>query len=43
MSAFFLIAGFVARVLVEARGVKAFINNRGKRVAVPRFLFGPRS
>jgi peptidoglycan/LPS O-acetylase OafA/YrhL len=41
MSAFFLIAGFFARVLVERRGVKAFVLDRGKRVAVPLFLFGP--
>jgi peptidoglycan/LPS O-acetylase OafA/YrhL len=41
MSAFFLIAGFFARVLVERRGVKAFIKDRGKRVAIPLFLFGP--
>jgi glucan biosynthesis protein C len=41
MSAFFLIAGFFARVLVERRGVTAFIKDRAKRVAVPLFLFGP--
>lgn len=41
MSAFFLIAGFFARVLVERRGVKAFVLDRAKRVAVPLFLFGP--
>lgn len=41
MSAFFLIAGFFARVLVERRGVKAFVLDRAKRVAVPLFVFGP--
>lgn len=41
MSAFFLIAGFFARVLVERRGLKAFVLDRAKRVAVPLFLFGP--
>jgi fucose 4-O-acetylase-like acetyltransferase len=41
MSAFFLIAGFFARVLVERRGVKTFVKDRAKRVAVPLFLFGP--
>jgi peptidoglycan/LPS O-acetylase OafA/YrhL len=41
MSAFFLIAGFFARVLVERRGVKAFAKDRAKRVAVPLVLFGP--
>ena len=40
MSAFFLIAGFFARMLVERRGVKAFVKDRAKRVAVPLFLFG---
>jgi hypothetical protein len=40
MSAFFLIAGFFARVLVERRGAKAFIRDRAKRVALPLVLFG---
>ena len=39
MSAFFLIAGFFARVLVERRGVKGFIKDRAKRVALPLVLF----
>jgi glucans biosynthesis protein C len=39
MSAFFLIAGFFARVLVERRGVKQFIKDRAKRVALPLVLF----
>jgi glucans biosynthesis protein C len=39
MSAFFLIAGFFARVLVERRGVKAFVKDRAKRVALPLILF----
>jgi glucans biosynthesis protein C len=41
MSAFFLIAGLFARMVVERRGVKPFIKDRLKRVAVPLFLFGP--
>jgi peptidoglycan/LPS O-acetylase OafA/YrhL len=41
MSAFFLIAGFFARVLVERRGVKGFLKDRGKRVAIPLVLFTP--
>jgi fucose 4-O-acetylase-like acetyltransferase len=41
MPAFFVIAGFFARVLVERRGVRAFVLDRAKRVAVPLFLFGP--
>jgi peptidoglycan/LPS O-acetylase OafA/YrhL len=40
MSAFFLIAGFFARVLVERRGVKAFVKDRARRVALPLVLFG---
>jgi glucan biosynthesis protein C len=39
MSAFFLIAGFFARVLVERRGVTAFVKDRAKRVALPLALF----
>jgi peptidoglycan/LPS O-acetylase OafA/YrhL len=39
MSAFFLIAGFFARVLVERRGMKAFVKDRAKRVALPLVLF----
>ena len=39
MSAFFLIAGFFARVLVERRGVNAFVKDRAKRVALPLVLF----
>ena len=39
MSAFFLIAGFFARVLVERRGVEAFVKDRAKRVALPLVLF----
>jgi glucan biosynthesis protein C len=41
MSAFFLIAGFFARMVVERRGVKAFVKDRLKRVGVPLVLFGP--
>ena len=39
MSAFFLIAGFFARVLIERRGVKGFVKDRAKRVALPLGLF----
>jgi peptidoglycan/LPS O-acetylase OafA/YrhL len=39
MSAFFLIAGFFARVLVERRGAKVFAKDRAKRVALPLVLF----
>jgi glucan biosynthesis protein C len=41
MSAFFLIAGFFARMLVERRGVDGFVKDRLKRVGVPLVLFGP--
>lgn len=41
MSAFFLMAGFFARMVVERRGVKAFAKDRAKRIAIPLFLFGP--
>ena len=39
MSAFFLIAGFFARMLVERRGEKGFIKDRAKRVALPLVVF----
>lgn len=35
MSAFFLIAGFFARMVVERRGINAFVKDRGKRIVVP--------
>jgi glucan biosynthesis protein C len=41
MSAFFLIAGFFARMLVERRGVDGFVKDRLKRVGMPLVLFGP--
>lgn len=41
MSAFFLMAGFFARMVVERRGVKAFALDRGKRIALPLFVMGP--
>jgi len=41
MSAFFVIAGFFARMLVERRGEKAFVKDRLKRVGVPLVVFGP--
>ena len=41
MSAFFLMAGFFGRMLVERRGATGFVKDRLKRVAVPLFRFGP--
>ena len=35
MTAFFLIAGYFARLMVERRGVQGFIKDRLKRIAVP--------
>jgi glucans biosynthesis protein C len=35
MSTFFLIAGFFARLVVERRGVNAFVKDRAKRIALP--------
>ena len=35
MTLFFVIAGFFARLLVERRGVRAFIRNRSLRIVVP--------
>ena len=35
MTAFFVIAGFFARLLVERRGVRAFVRNRSVRILVP--------
>ncbi len=39
MSAFYLIAGFFARVLVERRGVQGFVKDRAKRVGIPLLMF----
>jgi len=35
MTTFFVIAGFFARLLVERRGVRAFVRNRSLRIVVP--------
>jgi peptidoglycan/LPS O-acetylase OafA/YrhL len=35
MSAFYLIAGFFARMVVEKRGVRAFVRDRSKRILLP--------
>ena len=39
MQLFFLIAGFFARLLLDRRGPKEFLRNRGVRIAIP-FLLG---
>ena len=35
MTTFFVIAGFFARLLMERRGVRAFVRNRATRIVVP--------
>lgn len=39
MSLFFAIAGFFARLLLEKRGLKGFVGNRLKRIALPLAVF----
>lgn len=41
MSAFYLIAGFFARMVVERRGVEAFVRDRSKRIVIPMVGFWP--
>lgn len=41
MTAFFLLAGFFARMLLQSRGLGGFIANRAKRIAAPFFMFWP--
>jgi hypothetical protein len=41
MTTFFLIAGFFAHMMVEKRGVAAFIRDRAKRIALPLVVGWP--
>lgn len=41
MVAFFVIAGFFSRMLVERRGVGGFVRNRAIRIALPLVVFWP--
>ena len=41
MTTFFVLAGFFARMMMQKKGVTAFIGNRLKRVAVPLVAFWP--
>ncbi|HMO14668.1 MAG TPA: acyltransferase family protein [Pirellulaceae bacterium] len=41
MSLFFLLSGYFAKLLIERRGHRAFIWNRGIRLALPFLLFYP--
>lgn len=41
MTTFFVLAGFFARMMVQKKGVGAFIGNRLKRVALPLVAFWP--
>jgi peptidoglycan/LPS O-acetylase OafA/YrhL len=41
MATFFLIAGFFGHMVVEKRGVKAFVKDRAKRIALPLVVGWP--
>jgi len=41
MALFFLIAGFFANLLIQKRGVKAFLKNRAIRILLPFVIFFP--
>jgi peptidoglycan/LPS O-acetylase OafA/YrhL len=41
MTAFFVIAGFFGRLLLERRGVRGFVRNRLVRIALPLVIFWP--
>ncbi len=41
MAAFFLIAGFFGRMLLERRGLTGFLADRGRRIALPLVVFWP--
>lgn len=41
MAVFFLISGFFAHLLIDKRGVRGFVNNRIKRIALPFLIFFP--
>lgn len=41
LTAFFLIAGFFARLLLERDGARRFAGNRAKRIGVPLAIFWP--
>jgi hypothetical protein len=41
MTTFFLIAGFFGRMVVEKRGVRAFVKDRAKRIALPLVVGWP--
>jgi len=41
MELFFFIAGFFAILLIEKRGTKEFLKNRGKRILAPFLIFLP--
>jgi glucan biosynthesis protein C len=41
MTTFFLIAGFFGHMVVEKRGVKAFVKDRAKRIALPLVVGWP--
>src|SRR5258705_912793 len=41
MATFFLIAGFFARMMLQRRGVRGFIVDRLRRIALPLVVFWP--
>ncbi len=41
MSLFFVLSGYFSKLLIERRGVKDFLWNRGVRIALPLVLFWP--
>ena len=41
MTTFFVLAGFFARMLIQKKGLGAFVGNRLKRGAIPLFAFWP--
>lgn len=41
MALFFLVAGFFANLLIQKRGVKAFLKNRAIRILLPFVIFFP--
>ena len=41
MSLFFLLAGYFAKLMIQRKGLKSFLWNRGIRIALPFVLFWP--
>lgn len=41
MSLFFLLSGYFAKLMIQRKGLKPFLSNRGIRIALPFFVFWP--